>query len=471
MKIVRSSSGWVWGLLVAAVATAASSAQAQTTKMPSTLRYGSGYLDVPVASVLPHLAVTGTFSGFNVNTDRTVFVDNQGRIIGFGPELSQWYFDGSVALGLFDRVEIGTTLQSFNDSDSGGNMWGAFGRLALLRPETEGIGLAGGVRYVAAPSFDDDVNYQPPRLGFPDRDFTEEPFDINTELSFYGVASAMLRGLEANWLPDWDATVSIGYGTGMFQDGDDYEFYTYADSKGWFVGGALHALLGESTLLNIMGEWNGFDVNLGLQLDFSGIRVGGHVLGANYWTDVGIYRSPKYGFLASACLDLAGPTFLCRPALMERPVMVPDTVRLPAPPPDTVIVTREPELPTGTAATICLATGQDVQVIVTAQNDTLVGPTRVSIRTLRPGVVFAGTYAEGRDWFVADQPIVFEERQYLKSGGEVSLNCPDIIRVGEFMGVPLFAMRTAERPFEMLYVPVRPGVWQAYQAGLPATRG
>jgi hypothetical protein len=45
------------------------------------------------------------------------------------------------------------------------------------------------------------------------------------------------------------------------------------------------------------------------------------------------------------------------------------------------------------------------------------------------------------------------------------------MRVGEHMGVPLFVMRNAERPFETLYVPVRPGVWQAYQTGLQRTRG
>jgi hypothetical protein len=43
--------------------------------------------------------------------------------------------------------------------------------------------------------------------------------------------------------------------------------------------------------------------------------------------------------------------------------------------------------------------------------------------------------------------------------------------VGVFWGVPLFATRGANRPLQQLYVPVRPGVWQAYQTGLPATRG
>ena len=99
------------------------------------------------------------------------------------------------------------------------------------------------------------------------------------------------------------------------------------------------------------------------------------------------------------------------------------------------------------------------------------GPSRASIRSLRPGVVFAGTYAEGAGWFTNDESITFEQRGYDKSGNEVRMDCGQIMRIGEHMGVPLFARRSADRPFEMIYVPVRPGVWQGYQAGLRRTRG
>ena len=98
---------------------------------------------------------------------------------------------------------------------------------------------------------------------------------------------------------------------------------------------------------------------------------------------------------------------------------MPDTIRLPAPPPDTVTITRDvaPPLPTGTATSMCLATGETIQVLVTAQGDTLVGPARTSIRALRQaGVVFAGDYAQGRAWFEQDQQITFEEVSYQKSG-------------------------------------------------------
>jgi hypothetical protein len=53
----------------------------------------------------------------------------------------------------------------------------------------------------------------------------------------------------------------------------------------------------------------------------------------------------------------------------------------------------------------------------------------------------------------------------------VTLDCNNIMRVGDYRGVPLFANTGAQRPFETLYVPVRPGVWQAYQTDLAAVRG
>ena len=53
MKTVRSGAAQFAGLGLAALL-AAPAIHAQTTTMPSTLRYGSGLLDIPVASELPH---------------------------------------------------------------------------------------------------------------------------------------------------------------------------------------------------------------------------------------------------------------------------------------------------------------------------------------------------------------------------------------------------------------------------------
>jgi len=473
MKKARNMTGW-FAVLLAVVVSLAGAAEAQAqatqdaTKMPSTLRYGSGYLDVPAATVLPHLAITGTYSGW---------------ILQYAPgpgepdQNGNLFSDGSVTIGLFDWVEVGGTFQSFNDDDSGGTMAGAFGRIALLRPKRQGIGLAVGARYVSEPTFDASSSHQPTRYGAPDSRFADPSnvsgpqsgtVPVSSAFTPYVVATADVGGLDIGI--EHDYTFTIGWGSGMFREGREIDFYTSSSSSGFFAGAGVHVGLGETSLLNLMGEWNGFDVNVGAQLDFSGIRVGGFVLGSNYLEAQSVARSAKWGFLVSAalCPQQGG---LCKPGLLER--SAPDTVRLPPPPPDTVRVNVDtaPPLPTGTPATLCLATGESAQVLVTAQNDTLVGPGRVSVRTLRPGVVFAGTYAEGMDFFEGDAEIEFEDRGYSKSGGEVRLQCGNIMRVGEHMGVPLFADSSASSPFETVYVPVRPGVWQAYQTGLQSTRG
>ena len=164
----------------------------------------------------------------------------------------------------------------------------------------------------------------------------------------------------------------------------------------------------------------------------------------------------------------AGLSLLLGEREVERIVELP----APPPPPDTIIVTREvaPPLPQGTPTEICLAPGENVTIYLTPQGDTLVGAARVSIGSLGPGVAFAGEYAGGRSWYQADDPIEFDEREYVQSGGEVGLNCSNVMRVGEYDGVPLFADVGAESHYETLYVPVRPGVWQAYQTDLAAVR-
>jgi hypothetical protein len=438
-------------------------------------------MDIPVATVLPNMEITGTYSGFFVKLDRTVQTNSAGTAIGFGPSSSDYYQDGSVAIGLFDRAEVGATIQSLGNTANGGNMWGVFGRLELVKPKSQGVALAVGGRYVGGPNFGDGVNYEPNRLGIPDNRFkntyTGGVADVNTKLSLYGVASAHLRGFDAGFLPKNDWTLALGYGSGMFKDGSQLSFYDYASTKGWFFGSAVHLQTGDNSLLTLMGEYNGFDANVGAQLDVHGVRVGAQYLAVNYGKPAGgyysPYRKPKFGILASLAICPGSGTagFLCKPHLMERPQ--PKVVQLPAPPPDTVRITRQvtPPLPEGTPSSVCLATGENVQIRVSAQGDTLVGPERVTIGTLRPGVVFTGTYADGTTWYQNDSAITFEKHSYSKSGNEVRLECGQIMRVGENEGVPLFVTRDANRPYQTIYVPVRPGVWQAYQTGLRRTRG
>ena len=77
---------------------------------------------------------------------------------------------------------------------------------------------------------------------------------------------------------------------------------------------------------------------------------------------------------------------------------------------------------------ICLATGQVESVLVTAQGDTLIGNARVNIDDLRPGVVFAGVYAEGADWYENDELVQYREPELrtvraTKLGSRAATSC------------------------------------------------
>ena len=452
---------------------------AQTPTMPSTQRYGSGLLDIPVAGVLPHLNVTTTFSGFWASLGRRIEIDAAGQPSGFGPARSDFFGDISAAVGLFDRAEGGVTVQSLNEAAEGGNIWGLFGRLRLWEPVDQGLGLAVGGRYLTSPTFGGPgfgagVEYAPGRLGFPDerlRDSYSSGDGLGTNLSLYSVATAYLRGYDGGFLPENDMTFSLGYGGGMFAGGRKLEFYAPGTSNGWFAGSAVHIAMGERSQVTVMAEHNGFDVNLGAQVDWDGVRVGVQGLALNHdWPQDGQfseYQKPKFGFTLSAAICPREPGFRCRPRMMRR--TEPDTIYIPPPPPDTVLLGD----PSGTAAayvgqpaSVCLATGQNVPIQITSSGDTLVGTPPVPIRSLRPAMTFAGTYAGSAFWYLDDEVIVFEGGDYGKSDDTFPVDCQQILQVGVYRGVPVFAVVSARRPLEVIFVPVQPGVWHRYERGL-----
>ncbi len=437
---------------------------AQTTKIPSTLRHGSGLMDIPVAGVLASRAFTVTYSGFWTSNDTDVTTDASGNVTGSEPFRGGWNSDFAVARGFFDFFELGANIQSLGGVEEGGTLWGAFGRLSVLSPETQPIGLALGGRYANSPDFGDGIGYAPNRLGRGDSR-VRDPLgsqDMNTGFSFYAVAGWDLPGLSSSFLPDHDFSFTLGWGSGLFKEGNELDWYSSGDSGGWFAGAAWNLELAESQMLTLMTEFNGFDWNVGTQVDLGGVRLGAHLLGVNHSANTTVYRSKKFGLLASVALCGRG---LCRASLRDRPD--PDIVVLPAAPPDTVVVIRIEERPpaAGTATTLCLSTGDGIEVVLTPAGDTLVGPSRTPMSELRPAVVLAGVYAANLMWFESGEPITFEQRSYDRSGVAVGLDCGDIRQVGEHLAVPVFALGTDGALPEILYVPVRPGVWQPYARG------
>ena len=334
--------------------------------------------------------------------------------------------------------------------------------MSLLPGSLERLRLAVGARFVTSPSFGDGGRGgpQPNRLGYPDARVVRNPpgaAEFRGNLSPYVVATAVLPGLDGMPLA-YDMTVTAGWGGGLFSAGGDLDFYHDGTSGGLFAGSAIRVSLGDAAGMSMMAEFNGFDANAGVRFDFGGVQVGAFALGMNH-DGSSAFRSGKFGVAGSiaVCADALG---LCR----RRSHAPADTITLPAPPPDTVIVARaiEPSGPAGTPATLCLATGGNAQVFLTEAGDTLVGPDRVPLGELGPAVALAGSYAEGLDWFVRDEVINFSGRSYRQQGAPRPADCGDIVRAGWQGGVPLFAERFAELPYDLLYVPVRPGVWIRY---------
>lgn len=305
--------------------------------MPSSLRYGSGLLDIPVASVLPHLAVVGTYSGFWLSSDRVIVLDRDGEELHRGARYRKWNSDGSFAVGLFDRVELGATIQHYDSEENGGDMLGGFARVSLLPASVDRGDLAVGARYVSSPSYGDRYrlgDLQPGRLGHPDYRLVGDAAAyeaFSTNLSPYVVATA--RAVRSE---HFNATLTAGWGAGMFSAGGDRDFYAGTGSGGLFGGAGLHRSLGGGRVLHAMAEFNGFDVNAGVQVDAGGVRVGAFALGVLH-DDHSTYRSRKLGIVGSVAfcgaeLALCGggteapPPPPSRPAAEDLDRMRPDSI-------------------------------------------------------------------------------------------------------------------------------------------------
>ena len=187
--------------------------------------------------------------------------------------------------------EVGATLQHYADRERGGRMYGAFGRLALLRPAARGLGLATGFRYVTSPSFGDtgSGDVQPNRLGYPDwRVSRGAPGaeDFSGNFSPYLVGTLVFPGFAGS--APYDVTLHAGWGGGLFRAGRDLEFYRETSSGGVFAGAAVHFGLGDRRLVNLMAEFNGFDANAACRSTW-----GGSAWGRSRWDSSTTARPPS----------------------------------------------------------------------------------------------------------------------------------------------------------------------------------
>jgi hypothetical protein len=139
------------------------------------------------------------------------------------------------------------------------------------------------------------------------------------------------------------------------------------------------------------------------------------------------------------------------PAVLPVPMPPPAPTPAPAPP-----ATRE--------MMICVVEDGQLRTVTTtfnpATSDTMVAGQRFAARY----PTTAPTYASAAAWFVQSDQMRFENRDYVRFGVTRIVSAPQLRRVGEHMGTPVFAEMGETQPHAVLYIPVRPGCeFQPYQ--------
>jgi hypothetical protein len=137
---------------------------------------------------------------------------------------------------------------------------------------------------------------------------------------------------------------------------------------------------------------------------------------------------------------------------MQEPPPVPRME--PAPPPQETL----PSFPQ-----VCVIENGMLRIVEAQYSAT--GDTVIAGRSLREAYpTTTPPYAAGAAWYVEGTPIMLDGRRYVKFGMPRVLGVSEVARMGEYLGVPVFAEAGVTRP-EVVYLPVRPGCeFQPYQS-------
>jgi len=155
------------------------------------------------------------------------------------------------------------------------------------------------------------------------------------------------------------------------------------------------------------------------------------------------------------------------------PVVVAPPLPPPPPPAPPAAPPAPPPPPAMRDISVCVVTNTGLQTVTAtfnpANNDTTVaGGTRFS--TQYPAT--APTYAAGATWFINTDAIRLNNSEFVKFGvSRLISNAGQLQRVGEFQGTPIFAEMGATRPYQVLYVPLRPGCEFQPYSPRPRVRG
>jgi hypothetical protein len=224
-------------------------------------------------------------------------------------------------------------------------------------------------------------------------------------------------------------------------------------------------------------EWVRSGVCVSTSPEFSSVGMGVVGVGADFFPlgPLGLFGElAVHGYDSPAHVRQNGPgedkfTFTPRAVLglkaMFGDIMPPAPVVLPPPPMPTPM--PEPVAPTPEPVRM-----QEIQVCVlqdgnltnvTGMYNPAAGDTTVNGQPFATAFPTGAQYAANATWFINNEPVMFQNRRFVKYGLPRVLGVNEVTRVGDFMGVPVFAEAGQTRP-DVIYVPVRPGCeFQPYQ--------
>src|SRR4051794_3683844 len=87
-----------------------------------------------------------------------------------------------------------------------------------------------------------------------------------------------------------------------------------------------------------------------------------------------------------------------------------------------------------------------------------VGAQSMTIRSSRPPAVTA----ESEPWYVSGSPITFAGNFYYPAGPRVHFMPSEMVRSGDFLGVPIYSRTTIE-PYSVIFIPIGGGMMQPYE--------
>ena len=213
-----------------------------------TLMQGSGYIVTPHALVSrSSLFITGTVIAPE----------------GYQPTINDPRDSYTVA-----RLAVGLTLAKFLEVGAYGgskNGPGLFGKIQLIRQSGIWPAIAAGVQNVTTANNG--------RFGIED-DYYD---DLAKTTTLYGVFTYVV-GPGKTSFPSW-VTISGGWGTGLFFENNP-QIEDETRTAGLFGAISFDFQAGENAFLRFMGEWDGFDINLGALANLSGLELAVGVLSA-----------------------------------------------------------------------------------------------------------------------------------------------------------------------------------------------